>query len=129
MRLPAHTHRSSAQQFSSRHRRPIFARESPESRVLAPAASHSLTQRCDGRANPATIHANRRLTARHGHAILKAAHPSEGLNDQEATTLMSASTSPITVLVHGAFADASRFTGVIRELGGAGQTGVAHPNA
>jgi pimeloyl-ACP methyl ester carboxylesterase len=41
---------------------------------------------------------------------------------------MSTSTSPITVLVHGAFADASRFTGVIRELGGAGHTVVAPPN-
>ena len=41
---------------------------------------------------------------------------------------MSTSTSPITVLVHGAFADASRFTGVIRELGSAGHTVVAPPN-
>ena len=41
---------------------------------------------------------------------------------------MSTSTSPITVLVHGAFADASGFTGVIRELGSAGHTVVAPPN-
>ena len=56
------------------------------------------------------------------------AYQQEGLNDQVASTLMSTSTSPITVLVHGAFADASGFTGVIRELGSAGHTVVAPPN-
>jgi pimeloyl-ACP methyl ester carboxylesterase len=41
---------------------------------------------------------------------------------------MSTSTLPTTVLVHGAFADASGFTGVIRELGSTGRTVVAPPN-
>src|SRR6201989_513809 len=34
---------------------------------------------------------------------------------------------PTVVLVHGAFADASGFAGVIRELESAGHTALAHP--
>jgi pimeloyl-ACP methyl ester carboxylesterase len=41
---------------------------------------------------------------------------------------MNSSTLPTAVLVHGAFADASGFTGVIRELGCIGHTVVAPPN-
>jgi pimeloyl-ACP methyl ester carboxylesterase len=41
---------------------------------------------------------------------------------------MSTATLPTAVLVHGAFADASGFTGVIRELASTGHTVVAPPN-
>jgi pimeloyl-ACP methyl ester carboxylesterase len=41
---------------------------------------------------------------------------------------MTTSTTPTIVLVHGAFADASGFAGVIRELQSAGHTVVAAPN-
>src|SRR5882757_1378200 len=41
---------------------------------------------------------------------------------------MTGSQTPTLVLVHGAFADASGFAGVIRELTGAGLTVVAPPN-
>src|ERR1700759_3754605 len=41
---------------------------------------------------------------------------------------MTTSTTPTIVLVHGAFADASGFAGVIRELQSAGHTAVAPPN-
>ena len=41
---------------------------------------------------------------------------------------MSRSTLPTAVLVHGAFADASGFNGVIRELGSTGHTVLAPPN-
>jgi pimeloyl-ACP methyl ester carboxylesterase len=41
---------------------------------------------------------------------------------------MNGSTSPTVVLVHGAFADASGFAGVIRELEAAGLDAVAPPN-
>jgi pimeloyl-ACP methyl ester carboxylesterase len=43
-------------------------------------------------------------------------------------TDMSTSTTPTIVLVHGAFADASGFAGVIRELQTAGHTTIAPPN-
>ena len=46
----------------------------------------------------------------------------------KATTTMSTPTSPTAVLVHGAFADASGFNGMIRELGSTGHTVVAPPN-
>ena len=46
----------------------------------------------------------------------------------KATTPMSTPTSPTAVLVHGAFADASGFKGVIRELGSTGHTVLAPPN-
>jgi pimeloyl-ACP methyl ester carboxylesterase len=42
--------------------------------------------------------------------------------------IMTTSTTPTIVLVHGAFADASGFAGVIRELQSAGHTAVAPPN-
>src|ERR1700758_4898734 len=42
--------------------------------------------------------------------------------------IMTTSPSPTIVLVHGAFADASGFAGVIRELQSAGHTVVAAPN-
>ena len=41
---------------------------------------------------------------------------------------MTISTTPTIVLVHGAFADASGFAGVIRELQSAGHTVIATPN-
>ncbi|HUE35629.1 MAG TPA: hypothetical protein VMQ38_22840 [Mycobacterium sp.] len=41
---------------------------------------------------------------------------------------MTTSTTPTIVLVHGAFADASGFAGVTRELQSAGHTVVAPPN-
>ncbi len=41
---------------------------------------------------------------------------------------MTTSTTPTVVLVHGAFADASGFAGVIRELQSAGHTVIATPN-
>ena len=41
---------------------------------------------------------------------------------------MTTSTTPTIVLVHGAFADASGFAGVIRELQSAGHTVIAPPN-
>ena len=41
---------------------------------------------------------------------------------------MTTSTAPTIVLVHGAFADASGFAGVIRELQSAGHTVIAAPN-
>jgi pimeloyl-ACP methyl ester carboxylesterase len=41
---------------------------------------------------------------------------------------MTTSTTPTIVLVHGGFADASGFTGVIRELQSAGHTVIAVPN-
>jgi pimeloyl-ACP methyl ester carboxylesterase len=44
------------------------------------------------------------------------------------TTIMTTSTTPTVVLVHGAFADASGFAGVIRELQCAGHTVIATPN-
>src|SRR5271156_707951 len=44
------------------------------------------------------------------------------------TLVMTTSTTPTIVLVHGAFADASGFAGVIRELHSAGHTVVAPPN-
>src|SRR5580693_10648720 len=44
------------------------------------------------------------------------------------TTIMTTSTTPTIVLVHGAFADASGFAGVIRELQTAGHTVIAAPN-
>jgi pimeloyl-ACP methyl ester carboxylesterase len=42
--------------------------------------------------------------------------------------IMSTSTTPTIVLVHGAFADASGFAGVIRELQSTGHSAVAPPN-
>ncbi|HSS25137.1 MAG TPA: alpha/beta fold hydrolase, partial [Mycobacterium sp.] len=41
---------------------------------------------------------------------------------------MTPTTTPTIVLVHGAFADASGFAGVIRELQSAGHTVIAPPN-
>lgn len=38
------------------------------------------------------------------------------------------STTPTTILVHGAFADASGFAGIIREMSGAGHRALAPPN-
>jgi pimeloyl-ACP methyl ester carboxylesterase len=46
----------------------------------------------------------------------------------ERVALMTTSPAPTVVLVHGAFADASGFGGVIRELQAAGHTVVAPPN-
>src|SRR5271169_7067114 len=46
----------------------------------------------------------------------------------KATMPMSTPTSPTAVLVHGAFADASGFNGMIRELGSTGHTVLAPPN-
>jgi hypothetical protein len=42
-------------------------------------------------------------------------------------TIMTTSTTPTIVLAHGAFADASGFAGVIRELQSADHTVVAPP--
>src|SRR5271156_2918088 len=47
---------------------------------------------------------------------------------QSGTTFMTTSTAPTIVMVHGAFADASGFAGVIRELQSAGHTVIAPPN-
>src|SRR5271155_3913853 len=44
------------------------------------------------------------------------------------TLVMTTSTTPTIVLVHGAFADASGFAGVIRELQSAGHVVIAAPN-
>src|SRR5258708_18690549 len=41
---------------------------------------------------------------------------------------MTTTSTPTAVLVHGAFADASGFGGVIRELQSAGHTALAPPN-
>src|SRR3984957_14537356 len=51
-----------------------------------------------------------------------------GATHRTGATIMTTSTKPTIVLVHGAFADASGFAGVIRELQSAGHIVIAAPN-
>jgi pimeloyl-ACP methyl ester carboxylesterase len=67
-----------------------------------------------------------RLRREHGGVIVH--QPAEAGSRQTEKRKMPESTQPTVVLVHGAFADASGFGGVIRELATSGYRAVAPPN-